>query len=188
MVYEVAAGRSYHVRMRAANAESSVAFPQPFTATWTFESRYDCYEGNDTLATAKAIPMNATVEGHLIAGYRDEYFITSGGETTRDFYRFELHEAETVRVALEEVPANARATLVLYRENGTQVIASNINDTAEGDDVVLPDVELAAGWYVVRVATPQGIDRVADVSRTTEPTTPPAHFLAPYRLTVTALD
>lgn len=188
VVFEVAAGRSYQVRMRAANAESSVAFPQGFSADWTFESRYDCYEGNDTLATAKAIPMNATVEGHLIAGFRDANNVTSGGDTTRDFYRFELHETTTVRVALEQVPANARSTLVLYRENGSQVLASDINDTAAGDDVVLPDAQLAAGWYVVRVATPLGIDRVADLSRTTEPTTPPAHFLAPYQLTVTALD
>jgi hypothetical protein len=113
MVFEVAPGRSYQLTLRAAAAAGGVTFPQSYTANWSFTSRVDCYEPNDTLATAKAIPMENPILASFITGYRDSNSIPALSVPTLDFYRFELHAPTTVRITLSDVVDTVRPRLVL---------------------------------------------------------------------------
>ena len=189
MVFEVAPGRQYQLLLRAASAVSGITFPQGYTASWTFTSRVDCYEPNDTLATAKAIPMENPIQATFIAGYRDSNSIPALSEPTLDFYRFELHAPTAVRITLSDVAATVRPRLTLYTDAGT-TIGTGALAPAAGENAVYDSAgALAAGWYRVRVDTqlsPSSFSREAHTSRSNEDV--PPHFLLDYTLVVEALD
>jgi len=188
MVFEVAPERSYQLRIRAASADSSVSFPSDFVATWSFTSRVDCYEPNDTLATAKAIPMENPITASHIAGFRDSNSLQATSEPTLDFYRFELHTSTAVRITLSDVVATVRPRLTLYNAAGTTV-GSAASAPAAGQNAVLASGTLPAGWYRVRVdigQSPSTFSREAHTSRSNE--TIPPHFQQDYTLVVESLD
>jgi len=186
MVFEVAPGRQYQLTLRAASA-IGITFPQGYTASWSFTSRVDCYEPNDTLATAKAIPMENPIQASFIAGFRDSNSLLVTSEPTLDFYRFELHAPTAVRITLSDVVATVRPRLILYDEAGSTVGSAALAPAA-GQNAVLTSGTLAAGWYRVRVDTgsPPALAREAHTSRSNEVI--PPHFLQDYTLVVEALD
>lgn len=185
--FEVAPGRSYLLTLRAANTVGgSATFPVDYTADWSFTSRVDCYEpDNDTLDTAKAIPLDLQIEASFIAGYRDVNSILTGHPTTQDWYRFELTTARAIEVSLDSVPSNVRARLSLFSEAGSQV--GTVTADATGELVTLDffGAELPAGWYTLRANVPFGVDRKANVS---DGGAAPPHFGTNYQLTVNTLD
>jgi hypothetical protein len=188
MVFEVAPGRAYQLRLRAASAASGIVFPQPYTASWSYASRVDCYEPNDTLATAKAIPLENPISASFIAGYRDGNSILATSEPTLDFYRFELHTPSAVRITLSDAATTVRPRLTLVDATGSTVGSAALAPAA-GQNAVLTSGTLAAGWYRVRVDTgmsPSAFSREAHVSRSNEDV--PPHFLQAYALIVQTLD
>jgi hypothetical protein len=187
MVFEVAPGRQYQLTLRAASAPSGTIFPQGYTASWSFTSRVDCYEPNDTLATAKAIPLENPINASFIAGFRDSNSLPVTSEPTLDFYRFELHAPTAVRITLSDVVATVRPRLTLYNAAGSTVGSAALAPAA-GQNAVLTSGTLAAGWYRVRVDTgnPPALAREAHTSRENE--TIPPHFLQNYTLVVETLD
>ena len=189
-VFEVAPGRSYELTMRGSNAAgASITYPQPFTASWSFTSRVDCYEPNDTLETATAIPMETAISATFIAGYRDENSIEATSEATLDFYRFELHAPTVVRITLSDVPSNTRPRLFVYDQDGGQV-GSTVLAPATGQSAVYESAgALPAGWYRVRadVAQSGSIFRRSTIISNTDTAIPP-HFLQNYTLVVQTLD
>ncbi|TVR87703.1 MAG: hypothetical protein EA416_14310 [Trueperaceae bacterium] len=189
MVFEVAPGRTYQLVMRAAAASSAVTFPQGYTASWSLTSRVDCYEPNDTLETAKAIPMQNPISASFIAGYRDSNSIPALSVPTLDFYRFELHEPSAVRITLSDVADTVRPRLTLYTDAGATLGIGALAPTAGASAVYESAGSLAAGWYRVRVDTqqsPAAFSREAHVSRSNEEV--PPHFLQDYTLVVETLD
>jgi len=189
MVFEVAPGRQYQLLMRAAAAANGVTFPQGYDASWSFTSRVDCYEPNDTLETAKAIPMQNPISASFIAGYRDSNSIPALSVPTLDFYRFELHEPSAVRITLSDVADTVRPRLTLYTDAGATVGSGALAPTAGASAVYESAGTLAAGWYRVRVDTqqsPAAFSREAHVSRSNEEM--PPHFLQDYTLVVETLD
>jgi len=188
-VFEVAPEREYLLTLRGLNRiGGSITYPQRFTASWSFTSRVDCYEPNDTLATAKAIPMENPITASFIAGFRDSNSIEATSEPTLDFYRFELHAPTAVRITLSDVVATVRPRLTLYNAAGTTV-GSAASAPAAGQSAVLTSGTLPAGWYRVRVdvgLSPSSFRRSSLTSNTD--TEIPPHFLQNYTLVVETLD
>ncbi|MBW6456408.1 MAG: hypothetical protein K0A98_11045 [Trueperaceae bacterium] len=187
-VFEVAPDRSYQLILRGLNAGGmSTTLPQPFTASWSFTSRVDCYEPNDTPETAKAIPLENPISATFIAGFRDSNSIVSASEPTLDLYRFELHAPSAVRITLSDVADEVRPRLIVYDEGGTQ-IGSGALAPAAGENAVYESTgALPAGWYRVRVDTAMGGGRRSSLISNTDRVIPP-HFLQDYTLVVEALD
>ncbi len=189
-VFEVAPSRSYQLTLRGLNAAgASITYPQAFTASWSFTSRVDCYEPNDTIETAKAIPMENPISATFIAGFRDSNSIPATSAPTLDFYRFELHAPSAVRITLSDVADEVRPRLVVYDEGGGQV-GSGALAPAAGENAVYESAgALPAGWYRVRVdvgLSPSDFRRSSLTSNTD--TEIPPHFLQDYTLVVEALD
>jgi hypothetical protein len=189
-VFEVAPGRSYQLTLRGLNAAgASITYPQPFTASWSFTSRVDCYEPNDTFDDAKAIPMERAIQATFIAGFRDSNSIPATSEPTLDFYRFELHEATPVRITLSDVADEVRPRLVVYGEGGGQVGSGALAPAAGQNAVYESAGALSAGWYRVRVdvgLSPSDFRRSSLTSNTD--TKAPTHFQQNYTLVVESLD
>lgn len=189
-VFEVAPGRSYLLTLRGANAAgASPTYPQSFTASWSFASRVDCYEPNDTLETATAIPMENPIHATFIAGFRDGNSIPATSEPTLDFYRFELHAPSAVRITLSDVADEVRPRLIVYDEDGSTVGASALAPAAGANAVYESAGALPAGWYRVRTdvaLSPSAFRRSSVVSNTD--TAIPPHFLQHYTLVVETLD
>ena len=188
MVFEVAPGRSYQLRLRAASAVG-ITFPQAYTASWTFTSRVDCYEPNDTIETAKAIPMENPITASFIAGFRESNSIPALSIPTLDFYRIQLHTPRTLRITLSDVADTVRPRLVLYTDAGSTIGTGALAPAAGAGAVYESAGALPAGWYRVRVDTqlsPSSFSREAHVSRSDEDV--PPHFLQGYTLLVEALD
>jgi hypothetical protein len=189
MVFEVAPGRQYQLLLRAASAASGVTFPQGYSASWSFTSRVDCYEPNDTLETAKAIPMETAITATFIAGYRDSNSIPALSVPTLDFYRFELHAPSAVRITLSDVADTVRPRLLLFTDAGATIGIGALAPAAGANAVYESAGALAAGWYRVRVDTqqsPAAFSREAHVSRSDEEM--PPHFVQDYTLVVETLD
>jgi hypothetical protein len=185
VVFEVGPGRSFEVTTAPFSFSGSSAdvFPAAYTASWTYTSRVDCYEPNDTRAQAKAVPLDLPIDASFIAGYRESNSITTNHETTQDWYRFELDTAREVAIALTNVPSNVRARVTVFSESST--IGSVLADAAGDAVTVAPGFELAAGWYAVRVDAPQGVARKAHVSHDDAF---PAHFASNYTLEMRTVD
>jgi hypothetical protein len=187
-VFEVAPDRTYRLTMRGNNAAgASITYPQPFTASWSFTSRVDCYEPNDTLETATAIPLEKPIQASFIAGFRDSNSIVSGSAPTLDIYRFQLHAPSAVRITLSDVADDVRPRLIVYDEGGAQ-IGSTALAPAAGENAVYESAgALPAGWYRVRVDTDFGVGRRSSLISNTD-TAIPSHFQQDYTLVVESLD
>lgn len=187
-VFEVAPSRSYQLILRGLNAAGvSATLPQNFTASWSFISRVDCYEPNDTLETATAIPLEHPIQASFIAGFRDSNSIVSASEPTLDVYRFELHAPSAVRITLSDVADEVRPRLIVYDEDGSAVGSSALAPAAGEDAVYESAGALPSGWYRVRIDTDMGAGRRSSLISNTDTGIPP-HFLQDYTLVVESLD
>jgi len=190
-VFEVGPSSEFELALTAnsfTGGTSAEVFPVDFTASWSFTSRVDCYEPNDTFDDAKAIPMENAITASFIAGYRDSNSIGATSEPTLDFYRFELHEATAVRITLSDVADTARPRLVLYNAGGSQVGGGALAPAAGEDAVYESGGPLAAGWYRVRVDTGLSPSDFARKAHTSEGDPMPAQLTQDYTLIVDALD
>lgn len=189
VVFEVAPNRTYLVSLYAASATTAVGFPQKFEASWSYTSRVDCYEPNDTFESAKAIPLGKSIEATFVSGYRDANSIEAASEPTLDFYWFELHEPSAVRITLSDVPETVRPRIWLFDSVRNQVGSTALAPAAGADAVYASAGPLAAGRYRVQVDAGQSgsaLMRRADTSRKGEES--PPHFRQNYRLVVETLD
>ncbi|HRQ05068.1 hypothetical protein [Nitrosomonas halophila] len=174
--------------------------PMPYTLTWEFFSRVDCYEPNNgktpdiARATAKSIPLNQTIEAYAIAGFR-EYYIESRGEQTSDWYRIDLDQPATIKLEQIHSPSNIKARFRLFDAQNRNIrmnvegVAQGINEDTFGRLVKYESVTLDAGSYLIE--TTFDVDRVnasanipgrkADLSKGEQI---PDHFNTLYKFTV----
>lgn len=189
VVFEVAPSRTYMVSLYAAAATTDVGFPQRFDAQWSYTSRVDCYEPNDTFESAKAIPLGKLIEASFVSGYRDANGIVATSEPTLDFYWFELRRPSAVRITLSDVPATVRPRIWLFDSLRNQVGGTALAPAAGADAVYVSAGPLAAGRYRVQVDTGQSgtafVRRADTSSRGAEV---PPHFRQNYSLVVETLD
>ena len=121
-VFEVAPGQSYHVLVTQFIKAKEELYPLAYAGAWTFHSRVDCYEPNNTVDEAKIIPFNKMIEAYGIAGYK-KYYIRNRDPETLDWYRFELTENTNVSIELLQVASNQQMNMRLLN-NDRKVVFS----------------------------------------------------------------
>lgn len=109
---------SYSVIARSGYNAPSSEYPWDYNVSWSFQSRVDCYEPNDFMEDAKAVPTNEDLEAYALGGLIDNY-LSTGADQTYDWYKFEL-DATTpnLRIDLTQSPQDARLTMTLLYANG----------------------------------------------------------------------
>ncbi|MEO0601213.1 MAG: hypothetical protein AAF211_07240 [Myxococcota bacterium] len=150
-------------------------YPVSFTLSWAFDGRMDCYEPNDDLTNAKAIPTNQPIEAYAL-GRRDGDRMSY--PTFDDFYRFETQHPDA-RVELTGVPPNLRMKLGLYEGPAETDSARGL---ATGESLALLVEE--PGTYFLQVAvlssdTPDTMTEPDDER--------PDHWDTPYALQIVDL-
>jgi hypothetical protein len=127
VAFEVAAGATYYVEIFDDGAASS--FPAPYTWSWTFFSRVDCYEPNDggpsnwptPIATSKTVPLNQVPEAYSLAGHLD-YAISAIDANNFDWYDFTLANPTEIWLATLAVPLDQSIRIRLYDSGGSQLV------------------------------------------------------------------
>jgi hypothetical protein len=197
VVFEAYAGQTYFLEVHPFFDGTP---PMPYTLTWEFFSRVDCYEPNNgktpdiARATAKSIPLHQTIEAYAIAGFK-EYSIQNRGEQTYDWYRIDLDQPATIKLEQTNSPSNIRAKFRLF-DAQNQNIRMNVEGVTHGVDentfgrlVKYEPVTLDAGSYLIettfdveRVSASTNIPgRKADLSKGEQI---PDHFNTPYKFTI----
>lgn len=115
-VFEAAPGQSYHVRVSQFFKARLEDYPLGYSGGWTFHSRVDCYEPNNTIMEAKLIPINQVIEAYSIAGYIKSG-IRNRDTLTLDWYRFNLKKRAKVKIELLQVAKDQQINLRLFNKD-----------------------------------------------------------------------
>lgn len=172
---------SYSVRMES--FLEPPAYPWPFNVSYTFFSRVDCYEPNNTLSTAKYIPRDETITAYAVAGHID-YFVASNAEHTNDWYKFRLEQDRKIRVRLTSSPSDIRMYIKLFNAAGEQLVtpetitSGGVTDNGTLFWIETPS-EVPTGTYYIQVYQHNAERKVVN----DEPV--PDHWDTPYTLMVT---
>ncbi|MGA9097910.1 MAG: hypothetical protein WB392_03165 [Methanotrichaceae archaeon] len=118
------------------------AHSQPYALNIAFEPAPDQYDPNPNFFRASEI-----TQGQSITGY-----ICPSGES--DFYKFYMGSSGTVKVSLDGVPADMRATLQLYDKTFSGIGYSQASNP--GDKVSLVKDVQGPGWFYVGVQDADG--------------------------------
>ena len=187
VAFEAAASRTYHAFWYEFIAAPQDQHPWPYRGSWTFHSRVDCFEPNDTQGTAAEIAFDVPIEAFVIAGYRETNAISISQDAWDDWYTFSLAAPSRVRIDLQAVPSNVRMRVNLLNEAGTLVLDDET--AAAAGELLKVDLlggsELSAGTYGLRVYP------ATDVPRRVDPAAGdsiPDHFDVPYELVVSLPD
>ena len=121
-VFEVAPGQSYHVLVTQFFKAPTEMYPLAYKGTWTYHSRVDCFEPNNSPDEAKSIPLNEEIEAFGIAGYK-KYYIRNRDPEALDWYRFELKEEEKLKIELTQVASNQQMNIRLLGENQSVIFS-----------------------------------------------------------------
>ncbi|MFZ5441185.1 MAG: hypothetical protein ACOZQL_14345 [Myxococcota bacterium] len=178
-VFRAHGGRTYDVELKPLATPPQGG--QTWAASWSYQPNVDCFEPNDTEATAKRILLDTPVQAFAHAGIIEGDGVLVGPSLT-DFYRFELTAPTTVQLAATR-PGDEGvvfefwngATHASYLVATDVMAASNVESTSE-------ELALPAGTHYVRVAAFVS----QDSSRETTPGTPPfpQTWNQPYTFTV----
>lgn len=150
-----------------------------YGATWTYEPNIDCYEHNQTVETARRIPLDRPIEAYAHAGIiaGDSTMV---GASMIDFYRIEL--AEPTRVRLAFIKPDDDSLLVEFWDPAIDYAIVGVDYLAPGDvEVYSDELELAAGTHYIRISPFVSEASTWDFS---EPL--PDRWNTPYTLTVQA--
>lgn len=146
------------------------------TVTWAYEPNVDCYEHNDTPASARRIPLDRPITAFAHGGVvADDGLLV--GPSFADFYRFVLTAPRKVTLAVRK-PSDTAYTFELWSE-ADGVLAAVDHLASGGVEATSPEVELGVGVHLVRVGT---FVSQPSTLQTTDPL--PADWNQPYTLTV----
>lgn len=148
-----------------------------FTASWTYEPNVDCYEHNDSVAEAKRIPLDKPISAFAHAGIVAGDGVLSGPGLI-DFYKFELTEKTTLRLAVTK-PDDQELAFEFWDAAGEARIAGIDYLAPGGTEALSEDVEFEPGTHYVRVH-----HFVVQHSTQTTEEPIPASWNHPYSLTV----
>lgn len=149
-----------------------------WTVSWTYEPNVDCYEPNDTAATARRIPLDTPITAFAHAGIIEGDGVLVGPGLL-DYYAFELTEPTTVRLAVTRPSDTAIAFELFNLTTDTSTLVASDLFAAAGVQSFSDELELPAGVHGVRVST-FGSQR----STLGLPATPPADWNRPYTFSV----
>lgn len=178
-VFEVAAGESYSFHAFA--FFDPPFYPWPYTISWSFFSRMDCYEPNNFREDAKAIPLSLPIEAYGISGYTKSFI---SDDRNYDWYKFTLDESTEVIIETLQVPSDQEINFRLINEAG-QLWLSEF-PTNPGELISIGPTTLPADtWYLEVEADTYGVTAL-DVHFSGPEL--PDHFNTPYRLWVLRTD
>ena len=163
-----------------------------YKMTYTYEPQNDCYEGNDTSATAKRIPVNTTITASLHTGIgpTDTGLVKESGE---DWYAFTLAAPKTVQLKAflpgKDGPAGKNSTLMtVFQADGVTAAGCasgegllTTNPVADTENVETCSGSLAAGRYLVKLE-----HFVSQASSTAVNTAPHKSWNTPYTFSIVA--
>ncbi|HNW89817.1 MAG TPA: M43 family zinc metalloprotease [Bacteroidales bacterium] len=130
------AGTTYEFAVQAVcSVTGSYSGLTTFT-TLTAGGCTDNYESNNTLATAKTIPVNTAINALI------------GTSIDVDYYKFSNTSAQKkIKVTLTNLPADY--DLLLYKSNGTTLIAASQSSGTNSESIVYNNAK--AGTYVLKI-------------------------------------
>ena len=177
LAFEVAGGQTIEVRALSVRNAPADQYPVPYTITWKYQGRADCYEPNDTRAQAKLIPLNTDLEAWALYNRASNYHVADGHF---DWYRIELKEAAKVTFELLSVPKDVVIGLHAFYSVKPGSIANSVAKP-KGQVHAMDLGALQPGVYFIHVETPT-FD--ASISSKAEPLLD--HFVTPYKFRVRA--
>ncbi len=140
-------GIAYDVRVNPFTGTAD--FPLPYSLSWTFNARMDCYEPNNTLSQAKFIPKNETLEAYGLSGYVTNS-VASGDENTYDWYKVTTTSEGKLRFNLESCPSDLNVSCRLMYTDGSQMTGQLIS-TGSNTYYYESNASLPAGTYVIEL-------------------------------------
>jgi hypothetical protein len=149
-----------------------------WAVSWTYEPNVDCYEPNDTAATARRIPLDTPITAFAHAGIIEGDGVLVGPGLL-DYYAFELTEPTTVRLAVTRPSDTAIAFELFDLTTETSTLVSSDLFAAAGVQSFSDELELPAGVHGVRVSS-----FASQRSTLGLPATPPADWNRPYTFSV----
>lgn len=191
-VFEAFPGVTYHLEVFPFFAGPP---PIPYTVTWEFISRVDCYEPNNAhhrdggFRNSKRIPFNQTIEAFGIQGYNDNAFLST--ETNHfDWYRIEVSQPTTIKLELLQSPSNALVTFTIFDDQGIALTSPNDFIVTQGADSLDPGrlieynpITLDPGIY--HIVMNFGVSTFDASVRLSDNRAFPDHFDTPYKFRVT---
>lgn len=131
------AGSNYEWQVATVCSSGTSAYSASATFTTATPSTCsDIYESNNTAATAKTAPLNATFTGLITPGTDVDWFkFTTTGTSTK------------VKIDLTNLPADYDVTL--YRSNGTTTLGSSVNGGTTAETIKYNATTTAT--YLVKV-------------------------------------
>jgi hypothetical protein len=152
-VFVAAPNESYRLLAHEFFNAPPEAHPVSYTIAWTFESTVDCYEPNDTLATASPIALGEVVEARLLGGYASSTF-----ETVLDHYAVTVDAPTSLTFSALSSPSNGGLSMRMFRPDESQI--SGGGAIADGATMTFDATE--AGTYVVEVRPDASLPMKAD--------------------------
>lgn len=165
--------------------------------TWEFERTYvgvmDCYEPNDQLAfadavpTARKIPLNLTLEAYAKPGFENSSVINSS-PSFHDWYRIVLTESSDISLEIVSTPSDTALRSRLFDDGGVVLLDSEGVNVGAGDTVPRPyrgeSRTLDAGTYYLHVYPAAIIPNWKPIISDGDPITDA--YVTPYRFRVNA--
>ncbi len=178
VTFAAAPGQTYKVRAWQFFSAPPEAYPVSYSFEWKFTSLVDCYEPNDTAATAKPVAFSETIEAYATAGYT-----SNNTDYTRyaDWYSFTLTETANVNAELVQAPGTLlRMGIKMFDEGGTVQLGTGGGNAGGELFTSKSSRALEPGKYTFRVETATSAS-VTDGNDFT----PRSEWTTPYRVKLT---
>jgi hypothetical protein len=165
----------------------NVNHPVNYTIDYNFTGRMDCYEPNDYIEEAKAIPKNEVIEAYAVTGYILNSN-QSGSAPTFDYYKVQVFEPAKLKMELMQVPSSVKLRVNLLKPDGVtlgvdyQVISGDLNQDG-GVFSTTSNLVLQPGIYFVKVDVDGTRDTVINQDESI-----PDHWDTPYKFKVTTVN
>jgi len=118
----------------------------PVELTWELSATRDCFEPNDTPASAAPFALGEDVVAYLFAGYTTNDW--PGYEDHHDYYAVEIEAAGTLTVTVD--PGPDELALAVFSANAPSV---SLGDSWSLDETAITvALEVEPGTYLVRIA------------------------------------
>ncbi len=128
------ASTAYNFRVLTVCSENSSAYATAVTFTTAAAACSDTYEPNNTLATARLVTPNITLQALVSTGTDIDWFQFANSSTQRN-----------IKVTLTGLPANYN--LLLYRGGSTQV-GSSSNTGTTSEQIILNNASISTAYRV----------------------------------------
>ena len=180
-------GVSYDIAAHYSSYVPANTSPTPYEINWSYTDIVDCYEPNDEITEAKAIPKNEIIEAYAITGHINNS-VVYGDPQSYDFYSVQLRQSAKIKVELLEAPSSVNLNLKIFTPEGQQIITEyeETSGTVSEDGAIysiLTNSIREEGTYIIRVTI--GGSRPTVVNHDQEI---PDHWNTPYKFKVTAIE